>query len=109
MAPHRASRLLSSCSDCPPFDSLPSELVASAHRTLMANVSKKESLPKEASEAERARVEQAVAAARLIKDNEESKLEAAVEDEEKKWAQLVEVSEAVEAQVANVCGLNPGP
>ena len=48
------------------------------------------------------RVEQAVAAARIIKDTEESKLEAAVEDEQKKWAQLVEVNEAVEAKVT-VC------
>ena len=76
-----------------------SKLIAAAHRVLLARLSDNESLAAEATEVERARVEQAVVQARIVKKAEEDRSLAAIDAEEKKWAALIEVSEAAHAKV----------
>jgi len=75
------------------------KLVAAAQRVLLARLGDQESLAAGATEDERTRVQQAVSQARIVKKAEEDRALVTVQSAEKKWANLIELSQAAHQKV----------
>ena len=76
--------------------------MASAHGTVVSRLAVREALPRDASDEEKQRCDDGVAQARLIKANEQQKADAAVDAEERAWANRIEISEAAEVRAARL-------